>query len=241
MLCIGLSATGMTMPKSAPAVTATQLSNGAIDAMWKKMGAQYAYFGNATSAETAAVNGGSWKNFEHGAILWSPRTGAQISVGEIRNLYASQGYENGKLGYPSSAIIVTGESNLRQTYEGGEITWTPTTGGKITYSSSSIDNSPAGAKAYTKTYITQFGWDATQYQCLVTLWEHESNWNYQADNPWSDAYSIPQALPGNKMATAGSDWETNSQTQIKWGVGYIKDRYGSPCGALNAWNKQGWY
>ena len=27
------------------------------------------------------------------------------------------------------------------------------------------------------------------------------------------------------MASAGSDWETNPATQIKWGLGYIKGRY----------------
>ena len=59
----------------------------------------------------------------------------------------------------------------------------------------------------------------------------ESGWNVYADNPSSSAYGIPQALPGSKMASAGADWATNPVTQIRWGLGYIQDRYGSPCGA----------
>ena len=56
----------------------------------------------------------------------------------------------------------------------------------------------------------------------------ESGWRVNADNPSSSAYGIPQALPGSKMATAGADWATNPVTQIRWGLGYIQDRYGSP-------------
>jgi hypothetical protein len=66
---------------------------------------------------------------------------------------------------------------------------------------------------------------------LYDLWEQESTWNVYAENPASGAYGIPQSLPGDKMATAGADWQTNPTTQIKWGLGYIKSVYGTPCGA----------
>ena len=59
--------------------------------------------------------------------------------------------------------------------------------------------------------------------------------------PSSGAYGIPQALPGSKMATAGADWQTNPATQISWGLGYITGRYGTPCGAWDTFNSQGWY
>lgn len=81
----------------------------------------------------------------------------------------------------------------------------------------------------------------TQYRCLVVLWNRESGWNPRADNPTSSAYGIPQALPGSKMASAGSDWRTNPITQVKWGLGYIAGRYGSPCNALGHSNSHGWY
>ena len=62
-----------------------------------------------------------------------------------------------------------------------------------------------------------------------------------ATNASSGAYGLVQALPGSKMASAGSDWKTNAATQIKWGVDYMKDRYGSPCGAWNFWQANNWY
>jgi len=43
------------------------------------------------------------------------------------------------------------------------------------------------------------------------------------------------------MASAGADWATNPATQIKWGLGYIKDRYGSPCAAWSYWEAHGYY
>lgn len=59
----------------------------------------------------------------------------------------------------------------------------------------------------------------------------------------SGAYGIPQALPGGKMRSAGADWMTNPGTQIKWGLGYVKDRYGSPNAAWSKWNSRHphWY
>lgn len=85
------------------------------------------------------------------------------------------------------------------------------------------------------------GWTGQEWTCLELLWERESGWNYQAANPSSGAYGIPQALPGSKMGSAGSDWATNPATQIEWGLGYIADRYGTPCGAWGHSESVGWY
>ncbi|MFE2277937.1 transglycosylase SLT domain-containing protein [Streptomyces sp. NPDC059454] len=82
---------------------------------------------------------------------------------------------------------------------------------------------------------------ADQFQCFSNIVDHESSWNYQADNPTSDAYGLVQALPGSKMSSAGADWATNPATQIKWGLGYMNDRYGSPCGAWDFWQANNWY
>ncbi|HEX5190875.1 MAG TPA: transglycosylase SLT domain-containing protein [Streptosporangiaceae bacterium] len=86
-----------------------------------------------------------------------------------------------------------------------------------------------------------FGWSSSEFGCLNSLWEHESGWNPYASNPSSGAYGIPQALPGSKMATAGPDWQSNPATQIKWGLGYIKSTYGSPCAAWSHESSSGWY
>jgi hypothetical protein len=69
----------------------------------------------------------------------------------------------------------------------------------------------------------------------------ESNWDHRAENPSSGAFGIPQSLPGDKMASAGTDWRTNPLTQIEWGLGYIRDVYGSPCVAWGHSQSTGWY
>lgn len=89
--------------------------------------------------------------------------------------------------------------------------------------------------------MPQFGFSADQFGCLDSLWTRESGWNPAAENPSSGAFGIPQSLPGSKMASAGADWATNPATQIEWGLGYIRDRYGSPCGAWGHSESYGWY
>jgi hypothetical protein len=89
--------------------------------------------------------------------------------------------------------------------------------------------------------LPSFGFNAaSQFSCLNNIWTKESNWNPYAANA-SGAYGIPQALPGSKMASAGPNWQTNPTTQIKWGLGYIKGRYGTPCAAWSFWQGNGWY
>jgi hypothetical protein len=89
--------------------------------------------------------------------------------------------------------------------------------------------------------LGEYGFSSDQFGCLDSLYVRESGWNPFADNPTSSAYGIPQALPGSKMASAGADWATNPVTQIRWGLGYIRDRYGSPCGAWAHSQAMGWY
>lgn len=87
----------------------------------------------------------------------------------------------------------------------------------------------------------RYGWGKGQRRALATLWQHESGWNHRAHNGSSGAHGIPQALPGSKMSSAGPNWRRNPETQIKWGLSYIKSRYGSPKGAWHAWTSKGWY
>jgi hypothetical protein len=89
---------------------------------------------------------------------------------------------------------------------------------------------------------TRYRWTSNvQFRCLVTLWNYESHWNHRAHNRRSGAHGIPQALPGSKMRSAGSDWRTNPVTQIAWGLAYVHRRYSTPCGALSHYNRRGWY
>jgi hypothetical protein len=85
------------------------------------------------------------------------------------------------------------------------------------------------------------GWKSDQFSCLDKLWTKESQWKVSAANPSSSAYGIPQALPGNRMASYGSDWRTNPVTQIKWGLDYIEVTYSSPCNAWAHSVAKGWY
>lgn len=87
------------------------------------------------------------------------------------------------------------------------------------------------AQMYAQSQLPKYGWGPDQMSPLIKLWDRESGWNYKAYNPNGGATGIPQALPGSKMASAGADWKTNPETQIRWGLGYIKNRYGSPASA----------
>lgn len=99
---------------------------------------------------------------------------------------------------------------------------------------------PASAQGIAYNMLASFGFGTDQWSCLDALWNQESGWRYNAENP-SGAYGIPQALPGSKMASAGSDWLTNPATQITWGLGYIKNTYGTPCNAEGHEQAYGWY
>jgi hypothetical protein len=96
-------------------------------------------------------------------------------------------------------------------------------------------------RRFARALAAEHGWTGTQFQCLDRLWTRESGWNYRAVNRSSGAYGIAQSLPGSKMAAVGADWRTNAITQIKWGLNYIDDRYGTPCGAWAHSQSTGWY
>lgn len=100
---------------------------------------------------------------------------------------------------------------------------------------------PGTAQAIAYSMVLERGWGDSEFGCLVALWNRESGWRVNAYNASSGAYGIPQSLPGNKMASAGADWETNPATQISWGLGYISGRYSSPCGAWDHSESRGWY
>ena len=106
---------------------------------------------------------------------------------------------------------------------------------------SSADNNPAAAQSFAWAMLASYGFGSEQNSCLLWLWNRESNWRTNAYNPAGPAYGIPQSLPGSKMAAVGADWRTNYQTQVTWGILYIVDRYGSPCGAWAHSENVGWY
>jgi resuscitation-promoting factor RpfB len=113
-------------------------------------------------------------------------------------------------------------------------------GSGVTYVTSSPPD-PGTAQSTAYNMMASFGFSPqTYFGCLLDIWNRESGWVYDAENA-SGAYGIPQALPGSKMASAGADWQTDPATQIKWGLGYIKDVYGNPCSAWAFEEANGYY
>lgn len=84
-------------------------------------------------------------------------------------------------------------------------------------------------------WMAMAGIPESDYGATNYIISKESGWRYNATNASSGAYGLPQALPGSKMASAGSDWKTNPITQLRWFYSYCKGRYGSIQGAYNYW------
>lgn len=90
-------------------------------------------------------------------------------------------------------------------------------------------------------------WASTVYpsrkdaEAFVEIIWRESRFRVNAKNKSSGAYGLGQALPAEKMESAGKDWQTNPYTQLKWVTTYIRERYGTPTLALHHHNREGWY
>lgn len=104
-----------------------------------------------------------------------------------------------------------------------------------------LDRAQSNPRAVGRLLVADHGWADSQFGCLDSLWNRESHWRWNASNGSSGAYGIPQALPGSKMASIGSDWDTNPVTQITWGLQYISGRYGTPCSAWGHSQAFNWY
>lgn len=108
----------------------------------------------------------------------------------------------------------------------------------------------ARADAYCEISRTLYSRNARQLlerlagPCLSEIIDRETagTWNPQIYNyAGSGAYGLPQALPGDKMQSAGDDWRTNPLTQLKWMRSYVNARYGGDCEALAYHNRNGSY
>lgn len=89
-----------------------------------------------------------------------------------------------------------------------------------------------------QSWMSQAG--ITDPQSAYTLIMRESGCRVDAYNP-SGAYGIPQSLPGNKMASMGTDWQTNPITQLKWMQSYVFSTYGTWANALQHSYQFNWY
>ncbi len=100
-----------------------------------------------------------------------------------------------------------------------------------------IVSNPSANVALGQQIAAEMGY-SDQFSCIYDIFQRESGWNHLASNRNSGAYGIPQALPGSKM---GPGWQSDPAVQIRWGIGYMVNRYGSPCGAYRFWQVNHWY
>ena len=220
--------------------------SGTINDAWKNAGAQVGALGYPTSEETKTKGDGVTQNFQGGVVLSSPATGAHILSGAIGKAYSDVNGENGRLGYPTTDEHAV-DGGSQQDFQNGRIIWNSGDGSTaVAYNDDPppapvLDNSPAAAQGFAQQLLAQQGLGPAEFQCLTTLWTRESDWNFTATNPSSGAYGIAQSLPAEKMDSAGRDWATNAQTQVRWGLSYVTGRYGTPCGAVAFWDNHHWY
>ena len=96
-------------------------------------------------------------------------------------------------------------------------------------------------QSYAHQLVIEYGWSEKDYQDLVLLWYRESSWNPNARNKKSGACGIPQAKPCSKAVKNNPDYRSNWKTQVRWGLNYIKKRYGTPSEAWDHSQRTGWY
>lgn len=121
---------------------------GAIGARWNELGGVKGFLGWPQTDElsTPAATG-RYNHFEGGSIYWSETTGARVIYGAIREKWASLNWEQGALGLPTSdEEDVPGVPGARRnTFEGGEIVWTPWAGARVTRLFNVPADTPGGA------------------------------------------------------------------------------------------------
>ena len=110
------------------------------------------------------------------------------------------------------------------------------TGSGVTHSEELSSGDP---RDIARALLPEYGFSASEFGCLDALYVSESDWRVDADNPTSSAYGIPQALTETHDMPPG--YFTSAEVQIRWGLDYIADSYGSPCAAWEFKQANNWY
>ncbi|MFW0770753.1 LGFP repeat-containing protein, partial [Arthrobacter koreensis] len=133
---------------------------GLVREAYRKSGFETGPLGFPTSNEIF-IRGGTYQNFQNGAILWSQATGAQVSLsGPIRTAYQSQGFETGILGFPTSGEVAI-PGGKYQNFQNGAILWSQATGAQISknglvreaYRKSGFETGPLGFPTSNETVV----------------------------------------------------------------------------------------
>ncbi|WP_240489734.1 transglycosylase SLT domain-containing protein [Actinomadura atramentaria] len=177
----------------------------------------------------------------HGTSTGSDAMGNKYgSVEEVESLAAALAGDGGTAGFASSDSNGSGTGRENGSGAASGQQSSGGTGGDA-HAQCKLDDKKC-LKELAKGLASKHGWGSgAQWEALDWLIQHESSWNPKAQNPSSGAYGLPQALPGNKMASVGKDWKTNPSTQLKWMLRYIKGRYKDPLGAQKFWRQHNWY
>ncbi|MBG6216771.1 uncharacterized protein with LGFP repeats [Arthrobacter sp. CAN_A6] len=87
------------------------------------------------TADEVGVAGGSYQQFQHGGIFWSPATGGQVSPhGPLRDTYFAYGFQSGLMGFPTSGELGgLKDGGKYQTFQNGTILWSPDGGAHLVF------------------------------------------------------------------------------------------------------------
>ncbi|WP_427006813.1 LGFP repeat-containing protein [Pseudarthrobacter sp. H2] len=115
--------------------TGAQPSWGATRMRWATLNFVNGPMGYPTNAETCGLpRGGCYQDYEGGAIIWSPASGAHPTWGAIRTRWAALNFVDGPMGYPTGAETCgLTQGGCYQDYQGGAIIWSPSTGAHPTW------------------------------------------------------------------------------------------------------------
>lgn len=195
----------------------------------------------AASAPIAA--GMSVEIWRNGKQTVTEEQSVAFQTEKIQDADREVGYKEVKTPGENGKKNVTYEIEMRNGIEVGRVeiqsvtTQEPKKQVEIVGAKLPTPTNPSEAQALGHQMMLAYGFGEDQWPCLYNLWMRESGWKTTAHNA-SGAHGIPQALPGSKM---GAGWETDAAVQIQWGLGYVKGRYGTPCGAWASFQSKGWY
>lgn len=179
-------------------------------------------------------------------------TGAAVATGVLGTADSSFGLAGGdvakSLSHPADEPLTKAElrargdlvsrsSDRRASTDAAKAAALDTTGGVGSTERETMNQSDP--REIAKALMPSYGFDVSQFSCLDSLYMSESGWRVNADNPSSSAYGIPQALTSGRDMPAG--YFSSAEVQIKWGLEYIQNSYGSPCNAWAFKSSHGWY
>ena len=169
--------------------------------------------------------------------------GITPAAADVAPSTASAPVEPGETGATAAADEVLAERSQRRVTsrssrrDAAKATALTMSAGPVVTKSESL--SAGDPRDIARALLPVYGFSSDQFSCLDSLYMSESGWRVDADNPSSSAYGIPQAL--TQLHDLPADYMTSAESQIRWGLEYIQDTYGSPCSAWSFKSGHGWY